>query len=521
MTSYLRETAARLARVRGDDLAYAEGQRTRTWAEIHQRACRLARGFQDLGIEAGQRVGIISQDHIEMIDHWHACFRGGMVRVGINWRYSPREVNHIVEDADLKLILIQDNFVDTLADHLEDWTAVGRILVGYGQTHGLEYDLEEIIASHEPDYAEPVLEPRSPVAISYTSGSTGMPKGAVLTQVGAATQIVTSPYSAGFTSDDVILNNLPGSGFPIFIHTYGMSSGATTVLPGLFNAEETIETVERRGVTVMFCVPTMLNAIEQKCRAQRRHLPSLRTVVLLGSPVVPAIVERAHETFDCTFQNWYGSTEATGAIVMERDLLGNLEADGPAPVGRPLLHVDVEIHDDQDHPAVQGTTGEICVRGPVIDHYHNMPEATAEAFRNGWFHMGDMGYQDENGRIHLTDRKNFMIISGGYNVYPAVVENVLASHPGVDEVAVVGAAHPRWGEAVVAVVVPTPGRCPAPDELVEFCRSHVGLWEVPRHVEFVDELPVGSTGKIQKRELARKFRENPDRLEWNRENATT
>ena len=516
----LRQIAKRMAKVRAQKSAYIFDGRSWTWSQISELSGRVAGTFREFGVGAGDRVGIVAQDRIEMIAHWHGCMRSGVVRVGLNWRYAPQEMEFIVDDADLKMVVIQDVFVDKLKTSIERWKREGRILVELGNQHGLDFDLDQLLASDRSAPAEPVLSPDSPIAVSYTSGSTGVPKGAVLTQVGAWTQIMSSPYAGGFRTEDVILNNLPGSGFPIFIHTMGMSSGATTVLPGLFSPAAAVEAALAHGVTIMFCVPTMLNAIEQHCSQAGIRIPTLRLIIQLGSPIVPAITERARQTFRCEFQNWYGSTEANGAICImrESDFTGDPEADRllATSVGLPLPHVDVEIHGDDDRPVGAGTIGEICVRGPVLQSYLNRPEETAEAWRGAWFHMGDIGYQDASGHIFLSDRKHFMIVSGGYNVYPAVVENVLAQHPAVAEVAVVGAPHPKWGEAVVAVVVRARDTADVTSEqLIAHCSASVGKWEVPKHVEFVEALPLGTTGKIQKREIRNWFLSDRLRCPWN------
>jgi acyl-CoA synthetase (AMP-forming)/AMP-acid ligase II len=245
----------------------------------------------------------------------------------------------------------------------------------------------------------------------------------------------------------------------------------------------------------------------------------VRTVVTLGSPSVPAVAARARESLGCDLQNWYGSTECVGAVCQLRPWdLDELKADPEMVgrcVGRPMLHVDLEIRDADDNPVPPGTTGELCVRGAVMSGYLGRSEETAAALRHGWLHTGDIGFQDPQGFVYVTDRKNFMIISGGYNVYPAVVENVLAEHPDVAEAAVVGAPHERWGEAVVAAVVAAPGRTPVADELIAFCVERLGRWEVPKLVETVSELPTGSTGKIQKSVVRQWYEEDPRRLPWN------
>jgi acyl-CoA synthetase (AMP-forming)/AMP-acid ligase II len=317
----------------------------------------------------------------------------------------------------------------------------------------------------------------------------------------------------------VVLNNLPMPGFPIYLSSYAMSRGATTVLPRLFDPAATADLARAHGVTIMIAVPTMLPAIIDAAAGRLDAFAGLRAIIMLGSPSTPGILARARDAFGCELQNWYGSTETNGAICMLRDAdrAEFPDRDLSGSVGRPLLHVDFAILDDDANVLPRGQSGEIAARGPLLTGYHNNPAETRRALGDGWVRTGDIGFQDDAGFVFLQDRKSFMIISGGFNVYPAVVETVLSQHPGVHQVAVVGAPHPRWVEAVVAVVVKAPGSDVGADDLIAFCEPRVGRWEVPKHVEFVDALPMAASGKLDKRGLRARLAEEADRLPWGAE----
>ncbi|MDO8187735.1 AMP-binding protein [Conexibacter sp. JD483] len=513
---FIRDLVRRLATVMPERTAYVDPARSVSWGGVHERSDRLAAALRQLGLAKGDRTAIVSYETVEAMEHWIACAKSGIARVGINWRYAQREMEHILDDADPAAVLVSGDCVEHLGRAtIERLIAGGRHVIGFGADHGLPLDLETLIAAAGAFEPEP-LSGSDVLAVSYTSGSTGMPKGVLLTNEGAAWQLASAPFAGGLTGEDVVLNNLPMPGFPIYLSSYAMSRGATTVLPRLFDAKATHQLAREHGVTVMIAVPTMLPAIIDAAAGRLDAFDRLRAVITLGSPSTAGIVARAREAFGCELQNWYGSSETNGAICMLRDAdrarFGDRDLSGS--VGRPLLHVDFAILDDDANELPRGEAGEIAARGPLLAGYRNNPEETRRALGDGWVRTGDIGFQDDAGFVFLQDRKSFMIISGGFNVYPAVVETVLSQHPGVHEVAVVGAEHPRWVEAVVAVVVKAPGSEVTAAELIEFCEPRVGRWEVPKHVEFVDALPMAASGKLDKRALRAQVAADADRLPW-------
>lgn len=517
-----RDFVVRCVRSFPDKAAYVDGERVLTWRRINEGSDRLAASLQQLGIGKGDAVAVLAHDHVELVEHWYACSKIGALRVGINWRYAPREMLHIIRDSDAKAVIVQANCVPSLSDHLDELRDEGRRLIGFGEGHGLPLDYEEILIQGGAAPELPELTEDDLIAISYTTGTTGLPKGVLWTQRNVREMLVHTVLGAGFRHEDVWLNPTPGAGIPMLYNLYGMINGMTTVLPdGDYNPRRCLELVEQHRVTGTIMVVTMLQRLVEEARTSDHDNSSLRLVCYGAMPATPALLRAAYETFGCEFQQWYGSTEGTGGFFAllrpedhRRALTGEPEL--LASVGTPPLHVELSVRDPETGaPTPTGEIGEVWVAGDVVMRgYLGRPEEDAEALSGRWLRTGDMGYLDERGYLYLGDRKKFLVVSGGYNVYPTVVENVLAEHPAIREVAVVGAPHPSWGEAVVAVVSLRPDEEATPEELVDFCRDKVGKWEVPKHVELVPELPKGPTGKLLKHELRDRFRRQPALLPW-------
>lgn len=517
-----RDFIGRCVRSFPEKVACIDGARHLGWREIDERSSRLGAGLQGLGIGKGDTVAILAHDHVELLEHWYACSKIGALRTGVNWRYAPREMLHIIRDSDARAIIVQENCVASLSDYLSELRDEGRELIGFGAGHGLPVDYETLVRESAPDPELPALDEDDLLAVSYTTGTTGLPKGVLWTQRNVREMLVHTVISAGFRHEDVWLNPTPGAGIPILYNVYGMVNGMTTVLPGGdFEPRRCLELMERHRVTSTVLVVTMLQKLVEEAQASDFDTSALRLMCYGAMPATPALLRAAYETFGCEFQQWYGSTEGTGGFFTllrpddhRRALVG--ESDLLSSVGTPPLHVEVSVRDPETGKEVEvGEAGEVWVSGDVVmKGYLNRPEEDADALSGRWLRTGDMGRLDEQGYLYLGDRKKFLLVSGGYNVYPTVVENVLAEHPAVREVVVVGAPHPQWGEAVVGVVSLRPGKEAEPQELIDFCRNKVGKWEVPKHLEIVDELPKGATGKLQKHEVRDRFRRQPESLPW-------
>lgn len=518
----LRDYMRRAAVSFSDKTAFVDGDIRRDWRKTDERSSRFGAALQKLGVRKGDVVCIIAHEHVEVLEHWLACAKIGAVRVGINWRYSPREQEHIIRDANAKVVLVQANCHEPMAQFLPEAEKEGRIVIGFGESHGLRYDFETLIAQNPDNPAHVELGPDDRLAYSYTTGTTGLPKGAIWTQSAVVESIIHSILNLGLAHEDIWLMPAPMPGAPILFNTFGVMNGMTTTLMnGDFAPGKYWEIVERERVTASGGVPTMIRRLLEEYDAGNFDASSLGNLFYGSSPMPPALTKRLFNTLDCELIQPYGSTETGGWVTyLRQDEHRQAVQDGDFQLlescGRPSQHADLKIFDEDGKEVPDGEVGEVCVRsGTNAKGYHNLPKESEELYFGEWLRTGDLGHIDENGYYYLVDRRKFMIISGGYNVYPVVVENVLAEHGAVREVSVIGAAHPEWGEAVTAVISLKPGKNVSSAELVDFLRPKLGKWEIPKHIEFIEDLPRGVTGKIDKIALRQRLKNNPELLPWN------
>lgn len=521
-----RDFIARCARSFPEKVAYIDGDRKRTWRGMDERSDGLSAALQSLGVGKGDVVAMLGHDRIEVFEHFFACMKIGALRIGINWRYSEREMLHILGDCDAKVLILHAEVAHLLEGHLPKLIEGGLRVIGYGEGHGQRLDYETLLRESGGSPEKPDLSDDDLIAISYTSGTTGLPKGALLTQKGVRESLVHTTLAIGLRHGDVWASVFPASGITLLIGCFNLVNGMTIVLPdGYFQPRRFLELVEENRITSTILVPTMLKAVTEEQQTGGFDTSSLRLMAYGSMPATPALIRRAYETFGCGFQHWYGASEGTGgwyAFLLEDEHRVALEEEPEllTSCGKPLLHIEMTIRGLGGEELPPGEVGEVWVAGDIVmAGYLNQPEENEEVFEGCWLRTGDLGKFDERGYLYLVDRKKFMIISGGYNVYPVTVENALAEHPSIREVTIVGVPHPDWGEAVVAAVVPAPGETVAPEELIDFCRERVGRFEVPKHVEVVDELPKGVTAKVQKHEVKAWFERESDRLPWETEDS--
>jgi acyl-CoA synthetase (AMP-forming)/AMP-acid ligase II len=484
------------------------GGRKATWRDLDRRANAFALALQKLGVQKGDAVAILSHEHIEVYEHWFAILKLGAIRVAVNWRYAPREMMHILYDSGAKVCLIDADSVPSLQNHFSELQEKGILLMGYGKNHGLPLDYETLIQENQGELELPPLQDDDVLLLSYTSGTTGLPKGVMLTEKGIYTAILHTALSCGLMPDDIWYTPAANAWITIVLNSLFLANGMTMVIPnGDFEARSFLQDVEEAKVSVALLVPTMLRRVLEILQENPFDLSSLRMLMYGSAPTPPALVRQAKERLQCDLMHIYGLTEVTGGWVSFLTPKDHARAFSEKPAllpscGRPGLHFEVSIRDPYGQILPCGEHGEIWLKtDTMMKGYLHLPKQTAEVLKDGWFRTNDIGRMDEEGYLYLTDRQKFLIISGAANVFPSAVEAVLAEHPLISEAAVVGIPHPEWGEAVVAAVKLMPSAKLASEELIAFCKERLGRWEVPKYIEFDQELPKGITGKLDKKKL--------------------
>ncbi len=481
-----------------------------TFAQFNERANRLASFFRErLGLEKGDRLSILAQNSSDYYEILFACSKTGVILNTLNWRLAVPELAFILSDCRPRALIYEPEFSEAVSDLRSQISAEHYIVLGE-QADGRDWIYEEALAAGSPGgVPQPVLSYNDTWAILYTSGTTGRPKGAQVTYGNFFYNAVGMGAAIDLSSQDINLNVLPtfhagGLGLyagPIF------HAGGTLIVMHSFDPTRLLQLLEEWRVTVLLLVPAIYLVLAQRNDLDDYDLSSVRSWASGGSALPPAVVEE-FAAKGIIIQQGFGMTETgpTVFIVTKEDALGKAGS-----VGKPVLHTDVRIMDNDGHTLGPYEVGELCIRGGnVTTGYWNRPEATAEALVDGWLHSGDAAMVDEEGFYYIVDRWKDMFISGGENVYPAEVENVLYQLPAVAEAAVIGVPHPRWQEVGRALIVLKEGQSLSEGEVIDFCQGKLARYKIPKSVLFVGALPRNAAGKVLKRELRESYGQESD-----------
>ncbi len=482
------------------------GDETITYQEMAASAASLAGGLHEHGVRARDVVGLLSHNCLEFIETLFAANYLGAIAMPINWRLAAPEVRYILEHSEARALVCGDALTDLATE----------------ATRGLEATmLRACIGPHAPAgwillselRQSPGVPPRVAAAaddvhrLMYTSGTTGRPKGVMITHANLAWKNLAHVIEFGFTSDDLGLacGPLYHVGALDLTTTSLIAAGATTIIHPIFEAADVVDELERSRVTTVWLAPAMINAIMALPGIEQHDLSSVRLVINGGEKMPIPLIERLQRTFPSAwFADAYGLTETvSGDTFLDREsLLTKLGS-----VGRPCVYLELDVWDDEGRSVPTGEGGEVVLRGPkVFKGYWRDPDATAAAFAGGWFHTGDIGIMDDDGYLYIVDRLKDMIVSGGENIAGSEIERVLYEHPGVLEAAVVGRPDDRWGEVPVAFVVVRPDTTVTADELIDYCGGQLARFKVPKGIVFLDALPRNPSGKVLKRELRQSLR---------------
>ncbi|WP_370326566.1 class I adenylate-forming enzyme family protein [Euzebya sp.] len=472
------------------------GARRITFAEADERADRLAAALRAGGVQPGDRVALLAYNEPEYVEIRVGVHRAGAVFVPLSYRYDDAGLVAVLADATPAAVILGRGM--DLPSSAPAVPLVWRLDDDDQQT-GYEVVLERA----RPAASPPFIDASAPGAIMYTSGTTGRPKGAVLSHWALHAGIVAMAHEMAARNDSTYLAAMPlfhiGSQVG-YAFTY---VGATSVVLPRFKTGPVIDALRGHGITHTQMVPTMLNMLLEEGQVTPADAGSLQRIMYGAAPMPPALLRRAMERLGCDFLNVYGMTEALGISALrpeEHDPRGRPEL--LRSVGRDGIGMQTAVVDPDGVPVPPGTTGEVVVRGPaLLDRYHRNEAATAAALQDGWLRTGDLGHRDDDGYLYLTDRKDDMIITGGENVHPSEVENVLHEHPDVYEAVVVGVPDDRWGSAVCAVVVPREGVVLDEASLIDFCRAGLPGHKVPKQVRISATLPRTASGKVLRRQV--------------------
>lgn len=472
-------------------------EESRTYGELYENARRIAGYIHSLGIGKGDRIAVISRNSVDYIETVLGCIMAGAVAVKLNWRLAPPELHYLLVFNQVKLIFFRSQdaqirrevqeLVSTLCPSV-DMELLGELAAEAVPLETFEECGENEVLMH-----------------LHTSGTTGVPKTVRYVKGRFLQELSDCVEALGFPEGEVF-QQMSQLFHSACMGTYScLASGGTVVLFRKFDPETYLASVERNKVTRMSAIPTVLVALLNHPHLEQYDLSSIRIINYSTCPMPPELIRRAIAKFHCGFQQSYGMTEMGSivTILMPEDHLRD-QMKYLNSVGKPIGSHQVRVADEQGADCPPGVIGEVLAKGPgMMLDYYRMPEETGHALADGWYHTKDMGYLDEAGYLYICGRKHDLIISGGENIFPLEVENVLKSHPGIEDVAVLGMPDPYWGEAVYACVTLKNGQQLTEEQIRSFCRGKIAGYKIPKQVHILTQMPLTATGKIKKPELAK------------------
>jgi len=492
-----------------DKMALVDENGRLTFSEVNRKVNRIIHALRDKGIQKGDRVAVILYNCNEFIMLYFALAKAGFVIVPINYRLLAKEFLYILKDADPRALIFDQDFLETVGSIRDELSFIRAFVVVGDDSPGSDiYHFEALVKEYPHEEPVVVVSEEDLAIIMYTSGTTGPPKGAMITQKNIVAAIINQYTDVCPRVDDVLIT------FPPIYHMGGLLTllthyyrGCTHLTIKQFDPQKALEWIQRERPTVTHLVPAMQNMIMNHPGVENYDLSCIRVMCYGASPMLISQLKQSMELFKCKYFQFAGLTEVTGHLTTlpPED---HITAGPPEKVkrlgsaGREVMGLEVRIVDENGCECPPGVSGEEIARGDAIMvGYWNMPDETKKVLKEGWLYTGDVCVKDEGGYVYYVDRIKDMINRGGENVYPREIEEVIAQHPGVMDVAVIGIPDERLGEEIKALIVPKPGHVVSEEEIVDLCKENLAGYKKPRSIDFVDQLPKNPTGKILKRVL--------------------
>ncbi len=477
-----------------------------TYSQLNSRVNRLANVFSSIGLKKGDKVAILARNCNEYIETYYALAKLGIWMVPINYRLRPVEIDYRLIHSDSKAIVLGPEYLEKFLElDFETKKKFSERILVLGDTKLPDGFLSyEILLTQSRDYEPQVcIEPEDPLYIGYTAGTTALSKGAIISNRAIVSGFLYKILEYGFNKNDITLNPGPfWHSAPRDFACLHLYIGGTVVIMREFQVKEFLTLVEKHRVTNGFLVPTMYKMLIDFPGNERFNTSSLRILISGGSPLPTPVKEACIQRFGNILHEFYGATETRVITnISPEEIRKKIRS-----VGRPIWDMEIRVLDENGNDLPPGQVGEIFIRGfTLFSGYYKDENKTREAYRDGWFTLGDMGKTDEEGYLYIIDRKTDMIISGGENIYPSEIEDIILSHPKVSDVAVIGIPHEKWGEAVKAFIILKPGEKATEEEIIKFCSTRLPDYLKPKYIEFVSDFPRNSVGKILKRVLREEY----------------
>ena len=470
-----------------------------TFGQLNSRANQLANGLLALGVRPGDRIAILSQNCLEFVVVASGVAKCGAVLVPVNFRYKKTELVYLTQNCKPKLLFFSPDFKPLIADVVNEISPSIRLATLFGTPLIPGLDLDGIMAGQAASEPAVSVDPDSALMITYTSGTTGTPKGVLSSHRATLNNYLGMVVEGDLQPTDITLVNLP------LFHTGGMHAllqptlfrgGTAVIMAGQFDPDRVLDTVSRHRVTLTMWVPTMLAMLTQHPNAAAYDVRTLAKIWYGSSAITPTVLEAAMDLFKCRFYQWYGQAE-TGMVSVLRP---EDHTDHSQYTGREMFNADLRIVDEDGEDVPEGEVGEIISARENLGMigYHHLEANQRSSIENGWIHTGDLARVEGDGFFTVVDRMGDMIISGAENIYPKEIEDVISRHPGVREVAVIGIPDAIYGESVCAVVVCKDECTIEPQEVIDFCASRIAGYKKPKRVDFVESLPKNASGKVVK-----------------------